>query len=60
MNNRAIVKIYKEQLIRETSISCDQYLDHEYKNLCIHLIEKMGRKRIVPFLSGEKLPIQLF
>jgi hypothetical protein len=31
----------------------DSYLDEEYKMLCRKLIDKMSRKRQVPFLSGR-------
>ena len=36
-----------------TSQFCDQYLDEECKNLCSKLINKMARKRNVPFESGR-------
>ena len=32
---------------------CGEYLDEEYKHLCEKLIQKMARKRNVPFLSGK-------
>ncbi|HCL56447.1 MAG TPA: hypothetical protein DHW82_05495 [Spirochaetia bacterium] len=32
---------------------CDQNLDSDYKELVVKLIEKMSRKRTVPFLSGR-------
>lgn len=32
---------------------CRDYLDDEYRQLCQKLIDKMSRKRNVPFLSGK-------
>ena len=48
------VKQEKEQkLIDLVSAFCDEKLDEEYKELCIALIKKMGRKRTVPFMTGK-------
>jgi hypothetical protein len=41
------------QLIALTSKFCDERINDEYKQLCVRLIEKMARKRNVPFLSGR-------
>ena len=32
---------------------CDNYLDEEYKVLCLHALEKLCRKRPSPLLSGR-------
>ena len=32
---------------------CDEYLNSEYKELCIHALEKLCRKRPSPLLSGR-------
>ncbi|MBQ9349191.1 MAG: hypothetical protein IJT94_17935 [Oscillibacter sp.] len=32
---------------------CDEYLDAEYKGLCLHALEKLCRKRPSPLLSGR-------
>lgn len=40
-------------LIEMTSQFSDEYLDDEYKKLCEKLINKMSRKRNVPFLTGR-------
>lgn len=40
-------------LIEMTSKYCDEFLDDDYKQLCIKMIEKMSRKRNIPFLSGR-------
>lgn len=53
MKDKELVKEKKNQLIELTSKFCDEHLDEDYKRLCIKLIEKMGRKRTVPFLSGQ-------
>lgn len=36
-----------------TAAFCQQHADGEYERLCRKLIEKMARKRAVPFLSGR-------
>jgi hypothetical protein len=53
MNNRELVQQRKEALIEITDGFADHYLDEDYKMLCRKLIEKMSRKRQVPFLSGR-------
>jgi hypothetical protein len=53
MNNRELVQQRKEALIVMTDGFTDHYLDEDYKMLCRKLIEKMSRKRQVPFLSGR-------
>ena len=40
-------------LIEMTSKFCGEHLDDDYKHLCIKMIEKMSRKRNIPFLSGR-------
>ena len=32
---------------------CQAHINHEYERLCQKLIDKMARKRTVPFLSGR-------
>lgn len=41
------------ELIRLTTEFCAKHLDGEYAALCENLIEKGGRKRVVPFESGQ-------
>lgn len=43
----------KQKLTELTSNFCREYLDNEYLSLCEKLIQKMSRKRQVPFLSGK-------
>jgi len=50
---KAIAEDYKKKLIAEAKKFCDKYLDQEYSQLCEKMIEKMARKRNVPFLSGR-------
>jgi hypothetical protein len=53
MNSRELMQQRKDALIRMTDGFADRYLDEDYKMLCRKLIEKMSRKRQVPFLSGR-------
>jgi hypothetical protein len=43
----------KLRLIELTSGFCKVFLDDEYNQLCEKMINKMARKRNVPFLSGR-------
>jgi len=43
-----------QRLIKITSDFCDAHIDKEYKMLCEKLINKMARKRNVPFLFGSE------
>jgi hypothetical protein len=40
-------------LVELTREFCRTHIDQEYETLCQKLIEKMARKRSVPFLSGR-------
>ncbi len=53
MNDKAIITEKTQQLIELTTGYCEKYLDDDYKQLCEKLIQKMSRKRSVPFLSGQ-------
>ncbi|MDQ1255265.1 MAG: hypothetical protein QG646_4544 [Euryarchaeota archaeon] len=53
MSDRELIMQKKEALIKITDDFADRYLDEEYKMLCRKLIDKMSRKRKVPFLSGR-------
>lgn len=50
---KTLVEEYKQKLIKETKKFCDKYLNQEYCQLCEKMIEKMARKRVIPFLSGR-------
>ncbi len=43
----------KERILELVFSFCDRYLDSEYRELCGRLVEKMSRKKEVPFLSGK-------
>jgi len=43
----------KKILIEQVSSFCNEKLDAEYRELCLKMIEKLSRKREVPFLSGK-------
>lgn len=43
----------EEQIISLVSQFCIEYINEEYKELCIELTKKLGRKRNVPFLTGK-------
>ncbi len=47
------IKLVKEELLQLTLSFCNEYLDEEYTDLCSRLIDKMSRKRQVPYLSGR-------
>ncbi len=53
MQDKTIIKEKTAALIQMTADFCDTYLDEDYKELCTKLIQKMSRKRQVPFLSGQ-------
>jgi len=53
MDAKQIKQEKEQKLIEMVSAFCDEKLNKEYKNLCIVLIKKMGRKRTVPFVTGK-------
>lgn len=46
-------KIRQEKIIELVSSFCDENLNDDYKNLCIKLIEELGKKEDVPFKRGK-------
>lgn len=46
-------KTRQKELTDLVSGFCGQYLDDEYEELCVKLVEKLGRKREVPFKRGK-------
>lgn len=46
-------KLRQEKIIELVSGFCDKKLNSEYEELCVKLIEKMGRKHDVPFKRGK-------
>lgn len=53
MRDKSIINAKKKLLIKMTAEFCSEHIDDEYSRLCKKLIEKMARKRTVPFLSGR-------
>lgn len=47
------MKEIKHQLISLTGGFCNAHVNDEYTQLCERLIDKMARKRSVPFISGK-------
>ncbi|ODS36657.1 hypothetical protein BEH94_11745 [Candidatus Altiarchaeales archaeon WOR_SM1_SCG] len=53
MRDKILIEEKKKILTETTAKFCNEYLDDDYKQLCEKLIQKMSRKRNVPFLSGK-------
>lgn len=53
IEKKAVIESLKHQLVKMTSEYCKDELDIEYTELCEKMIEKMARKRQVPFVSGK-------
>lgn len=43
----------KEKLLQLVQAFCREHLDEECEQLAIKMVEKLGRKRNVPFLTGK-------
>ncbi|MDF2904324.1 MAG: hypothetical protein K0S25_1962 [Bacillus sp. (in: firmicutes)] len=43
----------KERLLELVQNFCRAHLDEEYEQLVVKMVEKMGRKRTVPFMTGK-------
>lgn len=43
----------EEKIIELISLFCKEKLNNEYEQLCINLTKKLGRKRNVPFMTGN-------
>jgi transcriptional antiterminator len=53
MHDKSNVQKIQTRLIELTTAFCRSHLNQEYEALCQKLIEKMARKRTVPFLTGR-------
>lgn len=53
MQDKTSIAEKSQKLIELTAGFCDRHADEEYKQLCAKMIQKMARKRNVPFLSGR-------
>lgn len=51
--DKAIKKEKEEQIIALVSQFCKEKINDEYEQLCIELTKKLGRKRNVPFMTGN-------
>jgi len=51
--DKNIIEIRKNQIIELIKEFCSQKLDDEYFGLSVRLIDKLGRKRVIPFMSGK-------
>ena len=52
--DKQAIKTAKDELIKLTQSFCKQYLDNEYEVLSKKMIDKLSRKRQVPYLSGRR------
>ena len=52
MDKEAIIKKQQEIILLAKNF-CDEYLDNDYAELSEKLICKLGRKRNVPFVTGQ-------
>ncbi len=53
MRDKAAIEEKRRWLIEATTAYCREQLNEEYREICEKLIDKMSRKRTVPFLSGQ-------
>ncbi len=53
MRDKTAIEEKRRWLIEATTAYCREQLNEEYRELCEKLIDKMSRKRAVPFLSGQ-------
>lgn len=53
MTNKQRVQAIQREITEMTATFCRHHVDAEYQELCKKLIDKMARKRAVPFLSGR-------
>jgi hypothetical protein len=50
---KSAIEIIKNQILNLIKNFCTQKLDDEYFQLSVKLLDKLGRKRDVPFMSGK-------
>lgn len=53
MKDKELIESKQLWLLEATASYCQDQLNEEYKCLCEKLINKMARKRTVPFLNGK-------
>jgi hypothetical protein len=47
------VETIKNQILELTDGFCHKHADNEYAELCHQLVDKLSRKRVVPFVFGK-------
>ena len=52
-NDKQHLQVLQRQLTDMTAAFCREHADAEYAALCKQLLDKMARKRTMPFLSGR-------
>jgi hypothetical protein len=52
-DEKAAIGNRKNQIISLIREFCSERLDDDYFELSVRLVEKLGRKRTVPFMSGK-------
>ena len=53
MTNKDKLTNLKEKLVKMTGEYCRNNVNEEYETLCKKLIDKLARKRVVPFTVGK-------
>jgi hypothetical protein len=53
VKDKTAIEEKRRWLVEATASYCQEDLDEEYQRLCEKLIDKMARKRVVPFMSGK-------
>lgn len=53
LRDKEVIEEKRRWLTEATAGYCQDQLNDEYRDLCEKLIDKMVRKRTVPFLSGK-------
>jgi hypothetical protein len=53
MDAKQVKKEKEQMLIKLVSDFCQDKLNEEYGTLCVELVQKLGRKRTVPFITGK-------
>lgn len=53
ISHKETIALRKEALLKKTGEFCLEHLDQEYADLSKKMIEKLSRKRSVPFVSGK-------
>ena len=53
MRDKVLIESKRSGILKLTGDFCDRYINAEYRELCEKLVNKMSRKRDVPFLRGK-------